>query len=660
MALAAVGLLLVTTLVLFLPGALVASAGGLPVPVALAAAPLLTYGLATASSTVAGLVDLPWSPWLLLAEAAVLAAVLWFVRRRRATTTPWAGAHWAALRRPRRADLAIAAGVLGGALVSMAVAQRAYGGLGRPNQDWDYTFHANAVRVISDTGDVSPGALQIINDWESAEFFYPNAYHAIAAVVRDLTGGSVFEVLNAQSLFIGALAGLGLAVLLRELRAPVMVTATTPVLLSAFTAFPYDLLWRGPLLPYATGLALLPAFVLLVRAAVERRLPVLVFLAGLGGAALLGLQPAAALAGAVMALCLVVQRWTTMRRVPGREAGLLAAAGLVAAVVGAPSVLGSLRTGAGAATQVDWEAVQTIGQSIGDLLVLNHAAARPQLVLAALLLIGLAMIRSAGYMGFWLAGTVVAGFLFVLASASDAELAETLTRPWWNDRWRFVAWAVLGFAPLAAHGLWRVTEWVRGLLARRRPPGAGRRRAPTRSAGALIAVGATLLATVVLYAPRNVDRVAQYYDDEHYLSTAETVAMDWLADRIEPGQTVMNDPGDGSAYLLALQGIRPLFGHQVPAITYDEAGPTRQALLERFRCLDTDPTIRDAIDRLDIGYVFVSTGYVREEAERVPGLLGLDLSPSLPRVYSRDGVDIYRVDLQPPAETPLPGCGATA
>ncbi|OMQ14531.1 hypothetical protein A7K94_0215960 [Modestobacter sp. VKM Ac-2676] len=304
--------------------------------------------------------------------------------------------------------------------------------------------------------------------------------------------------------------------------------------------------------------------------------------------------------------------------------------------------------------------MQTIGQSIGDLLVLNHAAARPQLVLAALLLIGLAMIRSAGYMGFWLAGTVVAGFLFVLASASDAELAETLTRPWWNDRWRFVAWAVLGFAPLAAHGLWRATEWVRGLLARRRPPGTGGRRAPTRSAGALVAVGATLLATVVFYAPRNVDRVAQYYDDEQYLSTAETVAMDWLADRIEPGQTVMNDPGDGSAYLLALQGIRPLFGHQVPDITYDEAGPTRQALLERFRCLDTDPTIRDAIDRLDIGYVFVSTGYVREEGERVAGLLGLDLSPSLPRVYSRDGVEIYRVDLQPPAETPLPGCRTPA
>ncbi|OMQ14532.1 hypothetical protein A7K94_0215965, partial [Modestobacter sp. VKM Ac-2676] len=200
--------------------------------------------------------------------------------------------------------------MLAGGLFAMGVLVAGMGDLSRPSQYWDYTFHANATRVIADTGDVAPGALRVVNDWESAEFFYPNAYHAVAAVVRDLTGASVFEVLNAQSLFIGALAGLGLAVLLRELRAPVMVTATTPVLLSAFTAFPYDLLWRGPLLPYATGLALLPAFVLLVRAAVERRLPVLVVLAGLGGAALLWLQPAAALAGAVMALCFVVQRWT--------------------------------------------------------------------------------------------------------------------------------------------------------------------------------------------------------------------------------------------------------------------------------------------------------------------------------------------------------------
>src|SRR6185312_6052568 len=144
-------------------------------------------------------------------------------------------------------------------------------------------------------GDIAPAALREINNWESSTFYYPNTFHALAALVRDLTGASVFEVLNTQMLIVCLVAGLGLAALLHRLGAPLAVVSVTPVLLAGFASFPYDILWRGPLLPYAAGVAVIPACLLLLDVLLARPTPVLVLLFGLGAAGLLGLHPSDAL-----------------------------------------------------------------------------------------------------------------------------------------------------------------------------------------------------------------------------------------------------------------------------------------------------------------------------------------------------------------------------
>jgi len=645
-------IVVVTTLVgLLAPGGLVAMAAGLRAWHALATAPLITYGLAAVAATAAEAVDVPWGGWFLAVEAAVLAGSVWAVRARTG-----AGPQAALLRlagRPSRDDIVVATGVLVGGFVSMAAMLRGFGSLDRPNQTWDYTYHANITRFIADSGDVAVSALRVVNNWETESFYYPNAHAAIAAVVRGATGADVFSVLNAQILLLGGLSGLGLAVLLRDLGAPLAVTASTPVLLAGFTSFPYDLVWRGPLLPYATGLAVTPAFLVLVRAmVVERRLPYVV-LAALGGAALFGLQPSTALSGAFLALLMVVQHWWSRRRIDGREAGLLAGAAALTVVVGAPAVLGALRASAGT-TDVDWAAEMTPGEAIRTLLVLDTSAPGPQLWLALSVGAGLLAVRSARYLWWWVAGSGVALVLFVLTAASDAALVETLTRPWWNDRWRFAALAVLGMAPLAAHGLWRASLAVGALVCRLRGERGGR--LPLRGRTAVF--GCTLAAVVLLshglYWSDNHARIARAYQHDRYLDDAEVEAMAWLAERIPSGQTVMNDSADGSAYLLALEGVRPVFGHLVSRFLV--LGPTQTLLRERFHCLDSDVAVREAIDRLDIGYVFLGSGFINAQSERVPGLRRLADSPSLHPVYDRDGVRIYEVTLQPLADHPLRGC----
>ena len=229
-------------------------------------------------------------------------------------------------------------------------------------------------------------------------------------------------------------------------------------------------------------------------------------------------------------------------------------------------------------------------------------------------------------------------------------LAEALTRPWWNDRWRLAAWAVLGLAPLAAHGLWRSSRVLSAVVGRFRPrsgtPG-------TRPAVTAAAIGLALISALVVgYAADNSRRVATAYQSDRQLNAAETTAMAWLAPQVRDGETVMNDPGDGSAYLYAVAGVRPVFGHQIVASTL---GPVQSSLRERFRCLDTDRGVREAVDDLEIRYVFLGTGFVREGLHRSAGLVGMAASPSVRLVYSEAGVRIYAVELQPAAE-PLPGC----
>ena len=645
----ATGVLLISAVVLFLPGAAVAAAAGLRRSLVVATAPLLGYGLATATGTVAGWVQLSWGPWLLAVESVVLSAVLLLARRRPLREV--AGRRWSP-RGPARRDAAVVVGIALGGVLSTGVLLAGFGGLDRPSQDWDYSFHANATRLIADTGDVAPSALSAVNDWGATSYFYPNAFHALAAVVRDLTGASVFAALNGPAVLLGAIAGLGLAVLLRQLGAPTTVTAATPVLLAGFASFPYDMLWRGPVLPYAAGIALTPAFLLLVRALVDERRAVLLLPLALGGAALLGLQPSTALSAGLLTALMLAQRWLARRGVPAAEVVLLLAAGVLVALLAVPEVLGSLRTGTSGAVQ-DWPAEFSPLEAARRAVWLDEDDRGPQPVLALLALAGLLTLRSARYLWWLVLGTAAALALYVLAASSDGPLAEALTRPWWNDRWRFLALAVLGLAPLAAHGLARSLAGVTRVAARLR-----RRTGPALALAArplAVTLGIAVLVSV-LYAGENEHRVSTAYQDDHHLSAAETTAMSWLAARVGPDEPVMNDPGDGSVYMAALQGIRPVFGHQVPLAVHEALEPARRTLLDRFTCLDSDPGVRAAIAELGVRYVFLGSGYVFPGMHRVTGLVGLAESPSLTRVYGDRGVQVYEIRLAPLSDDVTPGC----
>ena len=109
----------------------------------------------------------------------------------------------------------------------------------------------------------------------------------------------------------------------------------------------YDLLWRGPILPFAAGVALTPVAAVLVRDLLDdRRLRLGAAVALVAGVAeYMCLHPSILFGAIVFVLPMLVQRWWGAGRRALREFGLLVGAGALAAAVCAIEVAGALHGG---------------------------------------------------------------------------------------------------------------------------------------------------------------------------------------------------------------------------------------------------------------------------------------------------------------------------
>lgn len=667
-------LMLVNLLVLALPGLAVTVAAGLPRWTALAAAPLITYGLVALTGPVVSAAGGTWGPGWLAAAAAVLTllALATRVGLRHLGGPVATGADTGAAadaaaghavagegdRAPQRpawlgrglGDLAMLAGIVAGGVIGARTALLAMGSLDGVNQHWDAIFHANAVRFILDSGDADPAALRAVNDFQNQDFFYPNSYHVLAATVGKLTDVTIPALLNSQFLLLAGVTGLGLAALVRRFGGGVGAAAAVAVLVPAFSAFPNDLLDWGPVLPYATGTALVPALLVVVADQLRDRRPAGFLVLAVGAVGLLGVHPAAAVTVMVFLVLYLGLRWARDRAVVRSDLVVLALSGAFALAVGYRYAIGAL--GARTSAVVDWPTVGSPGAMLGILLTLNEGKQYPQAALVVLMVLGLTGWGRLRELRWFLLGGAVFSVLFVMAASYEGRWVALLTGPWWNDRWRLGAVVALPMMVLAGYGVVRVAEGVAAVLtwASRQE----RVRPVSFAAAVLIALIAVGWLTNGFYRTDNAERMSIAYIPTRSVSTAEAAGLRELATLVPVGSRVMNDPYDGSALMYALNDIRPMFGHVIEPGSVSDLGPDQRLLLTRFHCLDTDPQVRSLVDKYDIQYVFLGNDFVVRRLSRAEGLTSLTQLQSLQQVYDRDGVSIFRV--LPPAG----GAGTTA
>ncbi|MGI5126746.1 DUF6541 family protein [Pseudonocardia sp. CA-107938] len=637
--------LLVYAALTLVPGLALAAAAGLRGWLLAALAPLLTYGLVGAAAPVLPMLGIRWSPTsfgVLTALAAAVALLLRVVARRRrpagerAELPAWTPLH----------HVGVAIGVLVASVVGIAVAWGATRGFTAVPQIWDAMFHANATRFIAETGRSDPSALATVSSRPEAGFYYPNAYHALAATVVLLTGADVPTVLDASTALAPGLLALGMAGMVRRLGGRPALAAAAAMLSAAFTAFPYDLLPWGTLLPFIVAVALLPAFLAAAATALDGTgAPVAVpVLLGIGGIGLLALHPSGAVTAVLLAAALVLDRW--VRRRPRmtdlRAAGVTV---LSAAVLGAPLLAASVAAAAGPA--YDWPANARPAQVLGELLFLSHAQEFPQWWLVALMLAGLVGVRRLRPVLWFLGVAAVFAALFVLTASYEGTIVAVLTRPWWNDRWRFAAIWTLGAIVLAAGGVVTLRDGLMAVLQRFTPREERARLAVSAVALTLVLAAVTFL-TSGFYHVRNASRMAEGFTDGPSLSRDEEQAVKVLAGLAPPGSLVMNDPYDGSSMMWAVAGVHPVFATPViKLLELPVMDPDRRLLFTSFNQLDTNPDVRRAVEKLDVQYVFVGTGLIPPADGPPDGMLNLDRVRSLERVYTSAEATIYRVGPAP-------------
>jgi hypothetical protein len=505
-------------------------------------------------------------------------------------------------------------------LVAMYTASKAFTAI---PQWWDAGFHADAVRFIADTGNSSPGAIKAFAAPAATSYFYPNGFHVLDATVYSLGHWSVPQVLNAGNGCQVGVFALSLACLVREVTGRPALAITTGLLAGAFTNFPYDVLVWGPLFPFTAAVAVLPAvlalFVRLVAVPTVGRIAV----TALAVVGLTAVHPSVTIAAVLFAAVFLAQRWLTARRVLAdlRTLGVLA---VVAGVLGVFQVLGTVT--ASSATVVGWPPTESAGAALGKLVTDSGSLPLPEWWLAGLVLVGLLAVRRAVALWWWLVGAGGFALLFGFAASDGAPMVHTLTAPWWGDSWRLAALATPGLVVLAGIGLTAIAGVLRF------------RAAPVVVVLALIAV------THGLYVQRNTQRLAQLFPDGPVVSHADVTAMSTLATMVPPGSTVLNDPYDGSPWMLALDGLHPVFGQ--PLILPQDApgvGAQRMLLLDRLNRMDTDPTVREALRDLHVRYVYLGGGFLTPQLSRAAGLRGLDSVRGLTLVYANAQARVYRV-----------------
>jgi hypothetical protein len=635
-------------LTLWVPGLVLGGLAGLRGWTLAAAAPLLTYAVAGLFGPLFAAMGIAWTPTsagLLLVVLCAVGVLARFGIRQRFGPSHRPG--------PRVWDLwahgAVAVGLGAVAVLGGTVIWAGLGQLSAIPQDWDAAFHANGIRWIADTGDSSLVGMAKVNWYEDGtEVFYPNAYHLVAAVIYHITGADIPTVINAHTVLLPGIGALTIVALVHRFRGRAVLAVAAAGCSVAFTSF-YDMLWRGPLLPFVTGAVLMPLAVVLLLDVLDSGGLRQVGRGLLFGLALLGmiaLNPATLFSAAVFTMPAMVQRWAGRPRLLLREPLVVLAAGAVAAALALPQVLGSIGSASGEPLY-DWPAELTQSEAFGELLALAHDGLHPQWWLVLVVAIGIARLPVLGALRWIFASGFVFGTMFLLAASSDEPWVNLVTRPWWNDQWRLIGMCIVPLAVLAGHGVAEVQRAVAdGIKALATKVDAG----PPALVGTtakVVATGLVLMLFVTasedLYLGRNVARMRLAAPDGPVVSSLEAEAMRVLATMVPPDQRVMNDRGDGSVWMYAVAGVHPVAGF------YNFSGVGTDALLlnTRFNSYPVDRSVRAAVARLNVTYVMLGRGFVRTDWRRAPGLLGLENAPWLQTVYRNRDAVIYRIKARP-------------
>lgn len=640
--------LLISLLILIIPGTAVGLVLRLRAFDALALAPLITVTLISVSAIAASALGVGWNVGVLVAATVVALLIAGIfrlaehrIRPRTVQRTPF-----------RRELLYAAAALIAFLLIGWQVAHV----IGAPDnfsQTFDNNFHLNAVRFVMDTADASSLTLNEMTSGGEPAGFYPAAWHALTALVIQLSGAPLTVGVSVVSIAISAAVWpLSLLFAVRQLTRLVPAAVLgAGVLAGSFAAFPLLLLDFGVLYPNLLSLAMVPAGLALV-AVILKQAPAAVL--DLPRAWLLGLLTLPGIAVAhpngimtLMALALpilisayvfslrglVLEKAAAVRYV--LPTVLFAAAWAVVAVLWT-----FLRPDPEAAF---WGNIQSVPQAVGEALLNGPMGGAAAWTVSILVVVGIvACIREPRIL--WLAGAyAVAVALFAVSSGTPiSDTRMFLTGVWYNDSNRLAAVLPLVAAPLAVLGL---------NLLLKRPAEAlgtavGRSRMNRTAAGVTAAVLTVLPALVLLPLTqgKSIDNEiakgrANYMTtpETSLLNTDEAALLKELDEFVPEDAVIAVNPWTGGALAYALADRETTHKHIFSTSSAD------QAIIDAsLKEAGDTPGVCEAAEAVGVDYVLdFGDQEVHGGDHPYPGLEGLDTDDDFRLVTSVGAARLY-------------------
>ena len=650
---------LIAVLLLALPGAVVGRAGGLRWPLAVAVGPALTYG-------VVGLVVVPFGalgiPWNAGSAAVVFVALVDVILVCRLLIARRRGAHHRPphRRRGRGPELTAAAGVIVGAVAIGLAAWRGMPHWQSIPSTWDAVWHANTIRWILDTGQASPTHMGELRNVETkAALYYPSTFHAVGAVLAQLTGAAPTTAYTLTSLAAAVWlfplsAGLLTWQLLitRTSRWRTAGAAAAAAALSAsFTAVPYVEFDTASMPNMAAFGIAVPAFVLITTSLGHReRIPLAVL-------ALIGVF-AVHITGGVVVVTFVTAWWlldTLRHPVLGRARDFMTLLSIAVPTVAVllPQFLGVLQqaeiiTGHAFVTHEGkkralFDAIVQHTRHLNDFPIQNML-----IVLAGAGFVLLLINRIWWPAAVWLLLVVSIVHSSAPFGGPIGAITGRYSDLFYSDPRRLSAVVTMLLAPMAGVALFSAALLV-GTWARR----LARERRPEREPGRPFWFGATAAILVVVsvglawhYFPRHRYLMGEKYD-RVVVNDKDLQAFAYLATLPGARDTLIGDANvDGTAWMYAVADLHPLWTH------YDypvQQGPgyNRFIFWAYADDADHDPRVADAVQALNIKYVITSSPVVRGFV-MPDGLVSLDKSKSWAKIYDNGGARIYQWRGSPP------------
>ena len=569
--LATIPLLLFAVMLAFGPGYAMGWALRVPARLRVFYAPLLTFALVTVSAIVLGKTGIPWSLISFVLVAAVLVAaaagLMWLVGRRwpALASVSWPGN-----------DVPVAwpvvGAVLGGFLVLHMTEDMVFGPEAF-SQTLDNSYHMNAIRWIQEHGDASSLTMGAVSGMNQEPYFYPAGWHDFVYLIYNTPGTSIATATIVMILLVAgiiwpcSLVAMCLSIPhLRRLQA-----LAIPALTCGFFAFPGLLLFWGVLFPNLLGYALLPAFVALLSHMIQvmaRREYSLVLslsltiLVGLGGLALV--HPNAVVSAAVFAVPMLLGGVVQVLRTRGASTRerLVGTGVLVALIAGCVTAWSVLRPSQEASEL--WTSIMGEGEAVYQFLFLGLENANPLGGnFAPAYLVGFLALWGVGYLlykrrNLWLIGSwMLVGYMWIIAaSVPRGDFRLLMVGPWYTDHFRLAALVVFPSVLLAGIGLGGAVEGIFVRIMHAIPREKHAKVAPAMMGAAMVLVlavaGLSSRTPAMHDATLEVAKRYQVTPTSDILNQDEMNVINEIPKIVPKGDTIVNNPWDGSAYIYAL------------------------------------------------------------------------------------------------------------